>query len=50
MDDSGAAGRTFGAIAMPVHVFIDRKGVVRVYRIGEMSASEIETAIKTVLP
>ena len=49
LDESGATGRTFGAVAMPVHVFIDRKGVVRVYRIGEMNAGEIETAIKTAM-
>lgn len=49
VDESGATGRTFGTVAMPVHVFIDRKGVVRVYRIGEMNPAEIETAIKTTL-
>jgi cytochrome c biogenesis protein CcmG/thiol:disulfide interchange protein DsbE len=49
VDESGATGRTFGTVAMPVHVFIDRKGVVRIFRIGEMNAGEIETAIKTTL-
>jgi cytochrome c biogenesis protein CcmG, thiol:disulfide interchange protein DsbE len=47
IDESGATGRTFGTVAMPVHVFIDRKGVVRVYRIGEMNPGEIEAAIKS---
>ena len=32
-----------------VHVFIDRRGVVRTFRVGEMSAAEIETAIKDAL-
>ena len=49
VDESGATGRTFGTVAMPVHVFIDRKGVVRVFRIGEMNPGEIESAIKTTL-
>lgn len=49
MDDSGSVGRTFGTVAMPVHVFIDRQGIVRTYRIGEMTPAEIETAIKGIL-
>jgi thiol-disulfide isomerase/thioredoxin len=49
IDDSGVTGRAFGAVAMPVHIFIDRSGTVRVYRIGEMNPAEIETAIKGVL-
>ena len=49
LDDSGAVGRTYGTIAMPVHVFIDRRGIVRTFRIGEMNPSEIETAIKDAL-
>lgn len=48
-DDSGAVGRTYGAIAMPVHVFIDRRGVVKTYRVGEMSPAEIDAAIKAIL-
>jgi len=31
---------------MPVHVFIDRRGIVRTYRLGEMNPTEIENAIK----
>jgi thiol-disulfide isomerase/thioredoxin len=49
IDDSGETGRTFGAVAMPVHVFIDRNGTVRTYRIGEMNPAQIEAAIKGVL-
>lgn len=49
IDDSGVTGRTFGTVAMPVHVFIDRNGTVRVYRIGEMNPTEIENAIKIIL-
>ena len=49
VDDSGTTGRQYGTIAMPVHVFIDRRGVVKTYRLGEMNPDEIETAIKDVL-
>ena len=46
IDEDGAIGKKYGAIGMPVHVFIDRRGVVTTFRVGEMSAVEIETAIK----
>ncbi|WP_317994657.1 TlpA disulfide reductase family protein [Vulcanimicrobium alpinum] len=49
VDESGEVGKTYGAIAMPVHVFINRRGVVRTYRLGEMNPVEIETAIKDAL-
>ncbi len=49
IDDSGTTGRSFGTVAMPVHVFIDKSGVVRTYRIGEMSPQQIESAIKGIL-
>ncbi|MDB5095573.1 MAG: TlpA family protein disulfide reductase [Candidatus Eremiobacteraeota bacterium] len=49
IDQSGEVGKSYGAIAMPVHVFIDRRGVVKTYRIGEMDPSQIETAIKDAL-
>jgi len=49
IDENGAVGKTYGAIAMPVHVFIDRHGVVTTYRLGEMNPAEIEAAILTAL-
>lgn len=48
-DESGGVGKTYGAIAMPVHVFVDRRGVVTLYRLGEMNPAEIESAIKASL-
>jgi len=48
-DDDGAIGKKYGAIAMPVHVFIDRRGIVKTFRLGEMNPAEIETAIKDAL-
>lgn len=38
-----------GGLYFPLHVFIDRRGVVRIYHPGEMSAGEIEAAIRSVL-
>lgn len=49
IDDAGSVGRSFGTIAMPVHVFIDKGGIVRGFRIGEMSAAEIESGIRAIL-
>jgi cytochrome c biogenesis protein CcmG, thiol:disulfide interchange protein DsbE len=49
IDDSGSVGKTYGTIAMPVHVFIDRRGIVKTFRIGEMNPAEIEAAIKDAL-
>jgi thiol-disulfide isomerase/thioredoxin len=49
VDGDGTIGKKYGAIAMPVHVFIDRRGVVKTFRVGEMNPAEIETAIKDAL-
>ena len=49
IDDSGSVGKQYDTVAMPVHVFIDRHGIVRTFRLGEMSPAEIETAIKDVV-
>jgi thiol-disulfide isomerase/thioredoxin len=37
-----------GGLYFPVHVFIDRHGVVKLYHPGEMSAAEIEAALKSI--
>lgn len=47
--DDGAVARPYGVIALPVHVFIDRSGTVKLVRYGEMSDAEIETAIVSIL-
>lgn len=49
IDDGGTVGKSYGAIAMPVHVFIDRRGIVKTYRVGEMDPGQIETAIQDAL-
>lgn len=49
VDEDGKAGKDYGALGLPVHIFIDRTGVVKTYRLGEMAPDEIETAIKGIL-
>jgi peroxiredoxin len=49
IDENGGVGKSYGTIAMPVHVFIDRRGVVKSSRLGEMTPAEIEAAIKDAL-
>ena len=49
LDNDGAMGKDYGTLALPVHVFIDRKGKVSTYRLGEMNPDEIEAAIKKAL-
>jgi len=47
--DDGQMGKDYGAIGLPVHVFIDRHGKISTYRLGEMTPGEIEAAIKKIL-
>ena len=49
LDDSGALGRTYGTVAMPVHVFIDRNGIVKQFVLGEMNPAQIEAALRALL-
>ena len=46
--DDGPMGKDYGAIALPVHVFIDKNGKISTYRLGEMAPNEIEDAIKKI--
>ena len=47
--DDGGTGRSYGALALPVHIFIDKAGKISTYRLGEMDPTEIEDAIKKIL-
>jgi cytochrome c biogenesis protein CcmG/thiol:disulfide interchange protein DsbE len=47
--DDGSIHNSYAGFGLPVHVFIDRKGIVRLYRAGEMSNAEIEAAVKSIL-
>jgi peroxiredoxin len=48
LDGDGAVGRAYGQISLPLHVFIDKSGKIRVWRLGEMSPAEIEAAIRAI--
>jgi hypothetical protein len=37
--------KAFGIAAVPMHILIDREGIVRLYRPGRMSQEELESAI-----
>ncbi len=47
--DDGNMGKDYGAIGLPIHVFIDKSGKISTYRLGEMSRDEIEDALKKIL-
>lgn len=47
--DSGTLRDAYNINGMPVHVFIDRTGVVRKIEIGELSKSEMIDDVKSVL-
>lgn len=47
--DSGALRDAYNINGMPVHVFIDRAGVVKKIEIGELSKDQMIADVKTVL-
>jgi peroxiredoxin len=49
LDSDGTMAHDYGAIVLPVHIFIDRSGKISTFRIGQMEPSEIEDAIKKIL-
>jgi thiol-disulfide isomerase/thioredoxin len=49
VDESGTVGKEYGAIVMPVHVFINARGVVTTYHLGQMTDADIDAAIKGAL-
>jgi peroxiredoxin len=50
VDADGSLGRDYRSmIGLPIHVFIDRSGVVKLMRNGEMSPADIEAAFKSLL-
>lgn len=48
-DEQGQIRDAYGINALPVHVFIDRRGIIKLYRMGEMNKTEIEAAIRSIL-
>jgi cytochrome c biogenesis protein CcmG/thiol:disulfide interchange protein DsbE len=49
LDGDGTMGQNYGAIGLPVHVFIERSGKISTYRLGEMTPAEIEEAIRKIV-
>ena len=41
--------KAYGADAIPLHVLIDRQGIVRLYHAGRMTEEDLETAIRKLL-
>jgi peroxiredoxin len=46
VDESGALGKVYGTVGLPLHVFIDRRGVVTSWNPGELDSAQIESHIK----
>ena len=49
LDDDGKMGQSYGAVGLPIHVFIDKSGKISTYRLGQMEPTEIEAAIRKIL-
>ena len=49
VDQSGDLLTPYGSIGLPVHVFIDRRGNVKLLRQGEMDKQAIDAAIRSIL-
>ena len=49
LDDSGNTGRDYGALVLPIQVFIDKRGNVSTYRFGPMSPAEVDEAVRKIL-
>ncbi len=48
-DDAGLAARAFSVKSLPSLVIVDRKGIVRTYRVGYTSEADLEAAIKAAM-
>ena len=49
VDQNGDLLTPYGSIGLPVHVFIDRRGNVKLFRQGEMDKQAIDAAIRSIL-
>jgi peroxiredoxin len=49
VDDDGSLQTAYNVNGLPVHVFVDRSGVIRKIVRGEMSKSDIAAAIQSIL-
>ena len=49
VDGDGNVLAPYGAVGLPVHIFVDRHGKISTYRNGQMDPDEIEDAIKKII-
>ncbi len=47
--DPGAIAQRFGVSGLPVSVFVDRHGVIRMVRYGELDAAQMDGALAVIL-
>lgn len=50
LDTDGAAQRAWGAWGLPVHLWIDREGVIRAGALGGIGPDAMAEALRTVMP
>lgn len=50
IDADGTAQRTFGALVLPMHYFIDKGGIIRYVLFGEGTIPGFATGLKSILP
>ncbi len=47
--DGGSAARAFGISALPVSVFVDARGIIRLVRYGQLDSADMDQALATIL-
>ena len=50
LDEDGAAQREWGALALPIHFWIDADGIVRDGALGGIGPDTMAEALRTILP
>jgi cytochrome c biogenesis protein CcmG/thiol:disulfide interchange protein DsbE len=50
LDSNGSAAQTWDAVALPVHFWIDREGVIRAGALGGIGPDIMATNLQTILP
>jgi thiol-disulfide isomerase/thioredoxin len=50
LDPAGTAGRDWKAIALPIHFWVDRDGIVRAGALGGVGSDVMASSLATILP
>jgi hypothetical protein len=50
VDGDGAVANEYQALALPVHYWIDREGVVRDWAFGELPPDMLAASLESILP